>query len=126
MGDQVGVVWHQLLPPKDNYGQALDNFIVKFTYADTTEVAGMTDNAEAKKVAEALREKNSTLVKEDTEQWTLYVDGASNDTRSRACIMLISSEGRKIHCALCFRFKVSNTKVEYEALIAGLRLVKEL
>ena len=40
--------------------------------------------------------------------------------------MLISPEGHKIHCALRFRFHVSNNKAEYEALIAGLRLAIEL
>ena len=51
---------------------------------------------------------------------------ASNDTGSGADIMLISLEGHKIHYALCFRFKVSNNEAEYEALIVGLRLAKEL
>ena len=107
-------------------GQALANFIAKFTYFDTTEVVGMTDNAEATKVAEALGEKNSTLVKEDAEQWTLYVDGASSDTRFEVDILLISLEGHKIHCELRFRFKASNNEAEYEALIIGLCLAKEL
>ena len=41
-------------------------------------------------------------------------------------MMLISPEGHKIHCALRFRFKASNNEVEYEALTAGLHLVREL
>ena len=77
-------------------------------------------------MAEAQREKNSALAKEDAEWWTLYVDDTFNDTRSRADIMLISHEGHKIHYALRFGFKASNNEVEYEALIAGLRLAKEL
>ena len=79
-------------------GQAL----AEFTYADTTQVTGTVDNAEAAKVAEAQREKNSTLMKRDFEQWTLYVDYASNDNSSEADIMLISPKGQKIHCALRF------------------------
>ena len=47
--------------------QALAYFIAKFTYADIAEVTRTIDNLEASKVAEALREMNSTLVKEDTE-----------------------------------------------------------
>ena len=31
-----------------------------------------------------------------------------------------------MHGALRFRFKASNNKVEYEALIAGLKLAKEM
>ena len=96
------------------------------TYADTAEVVGMADNAEATNVVEALREKNYTLAKKDAEQWTLYVDGASNDSESGADIMLINLEGHKIHCALCFEFKASNNEAKYKALIAGLHLAKEL
>ena len=46
-------------------GQALTDFIVEFTYTDTAEVTGMANNVEVAKVAEALREKNSTLAKEN-------------------------------------------------------------
>ena len=56
----------------------------------------------------------------------LYVDGASNDTRSGAGIMLISHKGHKIHCTIRFGFKTSNTKAKYEALITGLHLTLEL
>ena len=48
-------------PQKAIKGQALADFI----YVDTTKVAGTTDNAEAIKVTEAQKGKNSTLVKED-------------------------------------------------------------
>ena len=54
------------------------------------------------------------------------MDDASNDTRSRVDITLISPERHKIHCALHFGFKASNNEVEYGAFIAGLRLAKEL
>ena len=40
--------------------------------------------------------------------------------------MLISLEGHKIYCALHFGFPMSNNEAEYEALIAGLKLKKEL
>ena len=40
--------------------------------------------------------------------------------------MLISSEGHRIDCMLCFGFQASNNKVEYEAPIIGLKLAKEL
>ena len=89
-------------------------------------MAGTADNAKTTNVAEALREKYSTLIKENAEQWTLYMDSASNDTRSGIDIMLISPEGHKIHCVLRFRSKASNNEVEYETFIAGLCLAKEL
>ena len=40
--------------------------------------------------------------------------------------MLISPEGHKITCALKFGVKASNNEAKYEALLAGLRLAKEL
>ena len=40
--------------------------------------------------------------------------------------MLISLETHKIHCAIHFGFKALNNKAEYEALIMGLRLMREL
>ena len=63
---------------------------------------------------------------ENADQWILYVDGASNKNGSRAGTMLISPEGHKIHCALRFRFSMSNNKAEYEALISGMCLAKKL
>ena len=41
-------------------------------------------------------------------------------------LMLISAEGHKITCALRFGFKASNNEAEYEALLTGLTLVKEM
>ena len=41
-------------------------------------------------------------------------------------MMLISLEGYKMHCAICFGFKESNYEAEYKALIVGLCLTCEL
>ena len=40
--------------------------------------------------------------------------------------MLISPENHRISSALRFTFKASNNEAEYEALLVGLRLAKEL
>ena len=40
--------------------------------------------------------------------------------------MLVSPENHRISSALRFTFKASNNEAEYEALLAGLRLAKEL
>ena len=53
------------------------------------------------------------------------MDGASNENGSKVGMMLISSEGHKIHCAPRFGFAASNNEAKYEALITGLRLVIE-
>ena len=58
--------------------------------------------------------------------WGLYVDGSFNKGGSGAGLILVSPEGHQMHCALRFRFKASNNEAEYEALIAGLNLAKEM
>ena len=97
--------------------------LAEFTYADTIKVPGKMNNVEAAKVAEAQREKNSILTKRDAKQWALYIDDAFNNTESKAGIMLISPEGHKIHCALCYGFKTLNNEAEHKAIIAGLHQI---
>ena len=54
------------------------------------------------------------------------MDGSLNDGGSGAGLILVSPKGHRIHCAFMFIFKDSNNKAEYEALIAGLELAKEM
>ena len=98
----------------------MTNFIAEFSYTNTAEVAETVDGAEAAKVVEERDKDDSAPIQEETQQWTLYVDGTSNENGYGVGMMLISLEGHKIHCALCFRFQASNNEVEYEALIAGV------
>ena len=39
---------------------------------------------------------------------------------------MVSPEGHQMHCALRFSFKASNNEAEYEVLIVGLKLAKEM
>ena len=43
-----------------------------------------------------------------------------------ANLILVNSEGIIAEYALCFKFFVTNNEAEYEALIAGLKIVKKL
>ena len=110
--------------------QALVDFIAEFTYYNTIEVFGIADNAKAMKGVEMKRDEVSANRQEDSnlggEQWVLYMDGASNENRLGAGIMLISLKGQKIHYALHFGFQASNNEAEYETLIVGLKVAKEL
>ena len=54
------------------------------------------------------------------------MDGSSNENGFGAGLILINPEEYRVHCALRFGFKASNNKAEYEALIAGLQLAKEM
>ena len=59
-------------------------------------------------------------------QWLLSVDGSSNQQGSGAGIVLEGPNGVLIEQALRFAFKASNNQAEYEALIAGMLLTKEM
>ncbi|XP_022853222.1 uncharacterized protein LOC111374726 [Olea europaea var. sylvestris] len=56
----------------------------------------------------------------------LFVGGSSGETGFGAGIVLESSEGHKLNCAVRFGFKASNNVPEYEALLACLKLAKEM
>ena len=54
------------------------------------------------------------------------MDGSSNEQGAGAGVMLISPEGRRILYALRLDFPATNNEAEYEALLAGLRLTKDM
>ncbi|XP_071687372.1 uncharacterized protein [Rutidosis leptorrhynchoides] len=73
--------------------------------------------------------KNSTQVitpKVESEEWKLYTDGASSSDGSGAGLMLVNPEGKEFTYALRFEFATTNNEAEYEALLAGLSMGKEL
>lgn len=84
-------------------GQALADFIVKFTTPISI-----------------------TIEPQGAARWKLYVDGASNENGAGAGIILISPNGLKISSAIRFSFCGSNNEAEYEALLAGVKLAREL
>ena len=58
--------------------------------------------------------------------WKVFVDGASKALRAEAGIIVITPEGIKLEHSFRLDFKASNNEVEYEALLAGLRVVLDL
>ncbi|KAI5312418.1 hypothetical protein L3X38_041591 [Prunus dulcis] len=58
--------------------------------------------------------------------WQLRVDGASNQKGARAGVVITTPDGTLLEQAITLGFPASNNEVEYEALLAGLRLTKEL
>jgi hypothetical protein len=63
---------------------------------------------------------------QDEPTWTLHTDGASNTEGSGSGLILVSPEGDELTYALRCNFKSSNNETEYEALLAGLRLARDL
>ncbi|XP_020236323.1 uncharacterized protein LOC109815918 [Cajanus cajan] len=63
---------------------------------------------------------------EESQTWTLHVDGSSNSKGGGACIILEGPNQVTLEQSLKFGFKVTNNQAEYEALLAGLRLAHDL
>ena len=62
----------------------------------------------------------------DPKAWKLFTDAASSIEGSGAGLVLINPEGLEFTYALRFDFQTTNNEAEYEALIAGLRVAKEM
>ncbi|GJR66220.1 reverse transcriptase domain-containing protein [Tanacetum coccineum] len=60
------------------------------------------------------------------EPWTLFTDGSSCLEGSESKLILTNLEGMKFTYALIFEFDVSNNEAEYEALVTGLRIAKQM
>ncbi|XP_071731112.1 uncharacterized protein [Rutidosis leptorrhynchoides] len=72
-------------------------------------------------------EKSGRMAKWAIElEWKLYTDAALSFDGSWAGLMLVNPEGKKITYALRFEFATTNNEAEYKALLAGLRMAKEL
>ncbi|XP_075655244.1 uncharacterized protein LOC142625484 [Castanea sativa] len=58
----------------------------------------------------------------EVKPWKVFVDGASNVAR----IVVITPEDLKLQHSFRLSFRASNNEAEYEALLAGLRVVTDL
>ncbi|XP_062103922.1 uncharacterized protein LOC133815050 [Humulus lupulus] len=58
--------------------------------------------------------------------WKLHVDRSSNIRGSRLRLLLTSPQGESIEQAVRCGFKATNNEAEYEAMIVGLGLAKEI
>ena len=58
--------------------------------------------------------------------WKVFVDSASNTLGAEAGIVVITPKGIKLEHSFRLSFKASNNKAEYEALLAGLKVVSDL
>ncbi|GKC87713.1 reverse transcriptase domain-containing protein, partial [Tanacetum coccineum] len=74
-------------------------------------------------------EKNEEAKRKEPEPentWKLFTDGVSSSDGSGARMMLVNPEGKEYTYALRFEFKTTNNEAKYKALIAGLRIAKEM
>ena len=56
----------------------------------------------------------------------MHVDGASNYKGSGVGMVFVTPYGLMLEQAITLGFKASNNEAEYEALLAGLRMAKDL
>nr|GEZ37443.1 reverse transcriptase domain-containing protein [Tanacetum cinerariifolium] len=61
-----------------------------------------------------------------SDSWILFIDGSSCTDGSRAGLIITNPEGTQFTYALSFRFNATNNEAEYEALIAGLQIAKQI
>nr|GEV49879.1 putative ribonuclease H-like domain-containing protein [Tanacetum cinerariifolium] len=67
-----------------------------------------------------------TAEKDKVKSWTLFIDGASSPKGSGACLVLIGPSGIEYTYALHITFLNTNNEAEYEALLAGLRIARQM
>lgn len=63
---------------------------------------------------------------EKPEKWNIVVNGSSNKDGRGASIMMKGPNNLKIEYTIHFNFKASNNEAKYEALLAGLRITKNV
>ncbi|XP_030936484.1 uncharacterized protein LOC115961687 [Quercus lobata] len=80
-------------------GQVVTNFIAEFTHDEDKGV-------------------------EESPHWSIHIDRSSNRQVRGAGIILSSPEGDTVECIVRLDFPTTNNEAEYEALVAGLDLVK--
>ncbi|KAI5312666.1 hypothetical protein L3X38_041840 [Prunus dulcis] len=100
--------------------QALADFVAEFT-----------PSAEKEKLVNQKKESSkadgtSAEPSQPSDMWQLRVDGASNQKGAGAGVVIITPDGTLLEQAITLGFPASNNEAEYEALLAGLRLAKEL
>ncbi|XP_074352080.1 uncharacterized protein LOC141691241 [Apium graveolens] len=91
--------------------QALDDFMADFSPSQM-----MTTEQEFQQV----------FSKIDTKPWTLYTDSASNVNGTGLGLVLKSPQGDMIAQSICCDFKAKNNEADYEALIMGLVVAKNM
>ena len=100
--------------------QAVVDFVVEFTYP--TKALGVKIDVSSTPEGGPMDDDPTNL----GNVWSLRIDGSSNINGSGTEAVLESPTREKVCYALRLEFPASNNEAEYEALIAELRLAKEM
>jgi len=60
--------------------------------------------------------------KQNTKEWTVFVDGSSNSKGSGAGVIVDNNEGIVVEISLGLSFPVTKNTTEYKAFLARLRI----
>lgn len=99
-------------PSTSNKGQALADLLLKIL-------------REVKTVIHE-KELSDSHWKKGSQEWTLYTDGASRKEGSGAGLIQTSPSGEEFTYTLRLYFHTSNNEAEYEALLVGLLLARQM
>ena len=58
--------------------------------------------------------------------WSIHTDGSSNQRSGGAGVVIQTPEGDKIECMIRLDFPTTNNEAEYEALVVGLDLARDV
>ncbi|XP_076944372.1 uncharacterized protein LOC143614987 [Bidens hawaiensis] len=89
-------------------------------------LADFVTEVPTEKVKECLFEQQPPTLLDESQQWTLFTDGASSGEGLGASIKLINPDGQEFTYAIKLNFKSTNNEAEYKAFLAGLRIAKKL
>ena len=101
-------------------GQAVAEFVAEFTYP--TKALRVTTNVPSTSEGHPMDDDPTDL----SYVWSLRINSSSNVNRSGVGVVLESPTGEKVSYALRLEFPASKNKAEYEALMVGLRLAREM
>ncbi|GKA30898.1 reverse transcriptase domain-containing protein, partial [Tanacetum coccineum] len=86
----------------------------------------LSEVPEGEKEESYFRTPKAFSEKDDMETWTLFTDGALSPKGSGAGLVLIGPSGIEYTYALRLTFPSTNNEAEYEALLAGLRIARQM
>ncbi|KAI5343261.1 hypothetical protein L3X38_011137 [Prunus dulcis] len=105
-------------------GQAVADFLSEFTEPQASATTHLITEPNPSPSQDQTPTENTLDLTQPL--WTLFVDGSSNAQGCGAGLVLVSPDKVTLEYALRFNFQASNNEAEYEALLAGLRLAKEM
>jgi hypothetical protein len=99
---KIGQYDVEFVPRRAIKSQALTDFIAEWTDSDVRGIGDLPDH------------------------WIMYFDGSYTLKGAEAGVVLIPPEGDMLKYAIQIEFSAINNIAEYEGLVTGLRLAKEL